>query len=79
MVCPAAMFLYYRKMSTEDKKRLGTALTQLSPEDLDKALLIVAQNNPSFEAHAEEVNLDMDAQVRAVTFSFFFFSYASNI
>lgn len=51
-----------RKMSTEEKKRLGTALTQLSSEDLDKALLIVAQNNPSFEAHAEEVNLDMDAQ-----------------
>lgn len=51
-----------RKMSTEEKKRLGTALTQLSSEDLDKALLIVAQNNPNFEAHAEEVNLDMDAQ-----------------
>ncbi|KAI5649618.1 hypothetical protein M9H77_35623 [Catharanthus roseus] len=51
-----------RKMSTEEKRRLGTALTQLSPEDLNKALLIVAQNNPSFQATAEEVDLDMDAQ-----------------
>uniref|UniRef100_A0A5B7BNN0 Putative transcription factor GTE6 isoform X2 n=1 Tax=Davidia involucrata TaxID=16924 RepID=A0A5B7BNN0_DAVIN len=51
-----------RKMSTEEKRRLGTALTRLSPEDLNKALLIVAQNNPSFQAAAEEVDLDMDAQ-----------------
>lgn len=53
----------FRKMSTEEKKNLGTALTRLSPEDLGKALEIVAANNPSFQATAQEVDLDMDAQV----------------
>lgn len=56
----------YRKMSTEEKRKLGAALTRLSPEDLSKALEIVAQNNPSFQATAEEVDLDMDAQVRSL-------------
>ncbi|KAL9456679.1 hypothetical protein AB3S75_005827 [Citrus x aurantiifolia] len=51
-----------RKMSTEEKKNLGTALTRLSPEDLCKALELVAENNPSFHATAQEVDLDMDAQ-----------------
>ncbi|KAL3536190.1 hypothetical protein ACH5RR_004651 [Cinchona calisaya] len=49
-----------RKMSTEETKRLGAALTQLSSEDLNKALLIVAQNNLNFQAAADEVFLDMD-------------------
>lgn len=61
-------------MSTEEKRRLGTALTQLSPEDLNKALLIVAQNNPSFQATAEEVDLDMDAQVSGLFFIFYMLS-----
>jgi hypothetical protein len=39
------------------------ALTRLSPEDLTKALEIVARNNPGFQATAEEVDLDIDAQV----------------
>ncbi|XP_015870529.1 transcription factor GTE1 [Ziziphus jujuba] len=51
-----------RKMSAEEKKKLGTALTRLSPEDLNKALEIVAENNPSFQATAQEVDLDIDAQ-----------------
>lgn len=50
-------------MSTEEKKALMTVLTQLSPEDLNKALLIVAQNNPNFQATGQEVDLDIDAQV----------------
>lgn len=50
-------------MSTEEKRKLGAALTRLSPEDLSKALEIVAQNNPGFQATAEEVDLDIDAQV----------------
>lgn len=54
---------YCRKMSTEDKRKLFTALTELSPEDLNKALEIVAQNNPCFQGMAEEVDLDIDAQV----------------
>ncbi|XP_040362592.1 transcription factor GTE1 isoform X2 [Rosa chinensis] len=51
-----------RKMSFDDKRRLGTALTQLSPEDLSKALDIVAQDNPEFQATAQEVDLDIDTQ-----------------
>ncbi|KAJ9545427.1 hypothetical protein OSB04_025134 [Centaurea solstitialis] len=51
-----------RKMSIEDKRNLGIALTQLSPEDLSKALDIVAQHNPSFHSTAIEVDLDIDAQ-----------------
>lgn len=50
-------------MSSEEKRSLGTALTQLSPEDLSKALEIVAETNPSFQATAQEVDLDIDAQV----------------
>ncbi|KAH7510982.1 hypothetical protein JRO89_XSUnG0231100 [Xanthoceras sorbifolium] len=52
-----------RKMTTEEKKKIGAALTRLSPDDLDKALKIVAENNPSFQATAQEVDLNMDAQV----------------
>ncbi|ONI11696.1 hypothetical protein PRUPE_4G121200 [Prunus persica] len=51
-----------RKMSSGDKRKLGTALTHLSPDDLSKALEIVAQNNPSFQPSAQEVDLDIDAQ-----------------
>lgn len=58
-------------MSAEEKKKLGTALTRLSPEDLNKALEIVAENNPSFQATAQEVDLDIDAQV-IITFLFAF-------
>lgn len=54
---------FCRKMSFDDKRRLGTALTQLSPEDLSKALDIVAQDNPEFQATAQEVDLDIDTQV----------------
>lgn len=53
----------FRKITTEEKRKLGAALTKLSPEDLTKALEIVAQSNPCFQATAEEVDLDMDAQV----------------
>ncbi|XP_019446961.1 PREDICTED: transcription factor GTE1-like [Lupinus angustifolius] len=52
----------FRKMSTLDKKILGAALTKLSPENLTKALEIVAENNPSFKFASEEVDLDIDAQ-----------------
>ncbi|KAH0990260.1 hypothetical protein GBA52_001743 [Prunus armeniaca] len=50
-------------MSTEEKRKLGVALTKLSLEDLNKALDIVAQNNPGFQAIADEVDLDIGAQV----------------
>ncbi|KAK0578247.1 hypothetical protein LWI29_007394 [Acer saccharum] len=51
-----------RKMTTDEKKKLGAALTRLSPNDLDKALKIVAEYNPSFQPTAQEVDLNMDAQ-----------------
>lgn len=51
-----------RKISIEEKINLGIALTKLSPDDLSKALEIVAQSNPLFPASAEEVELDIDAQ-----------------
>lgn len=51
-----------RKISIEEKRNLGVALTKLSPDDLSKALEIVAQNNSLFPASAEEVELDIDAQ-----------------
>lgn len=50
-------------MSTEEKRNLGIALTKLSPDDLRRALDIVAQTNPNFQANADEVDLDIDAQV----------------
>ncbi|KAL9365486.1 hypothetical protein Peur_043359 [Populus x canadensis] len=62
-----------RKMSTEEKRKLGGALTRLSPEDLTKALEIVAQNNPGFQATAEEVDLDIDAQSETTLWRLKFF------
>uniref|UniRef100_A0A7N0V5X2 Uncharacterized protein n=1 Tax=Kalanchoe fedtschenkoi TaxID=63787 RepID=A0A7N0V5X2_KALFE len=50
-----------RKISNDEKRKIGSALTKLSPENLSKALDIVAQTNPDFAATAEEVDLDMDA------------------
>ncbi|KAL3648765.1 hypothetical protein CASFOL_005168 [Castilleja foliolosa] len=51
-----------RKMSTEEKKRLGSAITRLPPEDINKALEIISQNNPTFQAIGETVEVDIDAQ-----------------
>ncbi|KAI4357224.1 hypothetical protein L6164_001186 [Bauhinia variegata] len=51
-----------RKLSTEEKKVLGTALARLTPENLSRALEIVAEGNPSFQATAREVDLVIDAQ-----------------
>ncbi|KAJ6357876.1 hypothetical protein OIU78_005671 [Salix suchowensis] len=62
-----------RKMSCEEKRKLGVALTRLSPEDLIKALEIVAQNNPGFQATAEEVDLDIDAQAESTLWRLKFF------
>ncbi|KAE9617498.1 putative chromatin remodeler Bromodomain family [Lupinus albus] len=62
-----------RKLSTEEKRKLGVALTRLSPEDLGKALAIVAENNPSFQSNVEEVDLDMDAQSESTLWRLKFF------
>ncbi|KAK6929221.1 Bromodomain [Dillenia turbinata] len=62
-----------RKISNEEKRKLGAALAQLSAEDLDKALEIVAQNNPSFQSKAEIVNLEIDAQNESTLWRLRFF------
>jgi hypothetical protein len=51
-----------RMMSVEEKRQLGESLGKLSPEDLTKALQIIAQKNPSFIPTEDEVELDIDAQ-----------------
>nr|XP_010930571.1 transcription factor GTE6 [Elaeis guineensis] len=62
-----------RKMSADEKRKLGVGLSSLSPEDLNKALEIIAQHNPSFQATAEEVDLDMDAQSESTLWRLKFF------
>ncbi|GAV71408.1 Bromodomain domain-containing protein [Cephalotus follicularis] len=62
-----------RKITTEEKRKLGAALSLLSPEDLSKALEIVAQYNPGFQATAEEVDLDIDAQSESTLWRLKFF------
>lgn len=44
----------YRRMPSGEKRWLGTPLTQLSPIDLNKELLIVAEDNPNFQATTGE-------------------------
>ncbi|GFP82834.1 transcription factor gte6 [Phtheirospermum japonicum] len=51
-----------RHISTLEKRNLGIALTKLCPEDLKKALDIIAQTNPNFQVTAQEVELDISAQ-----------------
>ncbi|MBA0750701.1 hypothetical protein Gogos_002095 [Gossypium gossypioides] len=61
------------KMSTEEKRNLGTAIARLSMEDLNKALEIIAQSNPAFQAMAEEVEIDIDAQSESTLWRLKFF------
>ncbi|KAK9093354.1 hypothetical protein Syun_028265 [Stephania yunnanensis] len=51
-----------RKMTVEEKRKLGSGLSQLSPEDLTKGLEIIAEKNSNFQPTAEEVDIDIDAQ-----------------
>ncbi|XP_057781485.1 transcription factor GTE6-like [Salvia miltiorrhiza] len=62
-----------RKMTTEEKKRLGSAITRLSPEDINKALEIIAQNDPTFQASGETVEVDIDAQSESTLWKLKFF------
>ncbi|KAK6161273.1 hypothetical protein DH2020_004654 [Rehmannia glutinosa] len=62
-----------RKMTTEEKKRLGSAMTRLSPDDINKALEIVAQNDPTFQAEGETVEVDIDAQSESTLWKLKFF------
>ncbi|XP_057755605.1 transcription factor GTE1-like [Arachis stenosperma] len=51
-----------RKLSSQEKVLLGTALPRLSPEYLIRALQIVHENNPNFQPNAEVVELDINSQ-----------------
>ncbi|KAK1324628.1 Transcription factor GTE6 [Acorus calamus] len=62
-----------RKISTEEKRKLGAGLTRLTPQDLTKALEIIAQMNPNFQASAEEVDIDMDALSESTLWKLKFF------
>jgi hypothetical protein len=62
-----------RKMTTDEKRKLGAGLCHLSPEDLSKALELVAQDSPDFQITAEEVELDMDAQSETTLWRLKFF------
>ncbi|KAI3469795.1 hypothetical protein Pfo_026458 [Paulownia fortunei] len=62
-----------RKITTEEKKRLGSAITRLSPEDINKALEIVAQSDPTFQAAGETVEVDIDAQSESTLWKLKFF------
>ncbi|XP_074556404.1 transcription factor GTE1-like [Curcuma longa] len=62
-----------RKMTTEEKRKLGVGLSTLSPEDLNMALEIIAEDNPSFQATGEVVDLDLDAQSETTLWKLKFF------
>lgn len=62
-----------RKMTTDEKRKLGAGLCHLTPDDLSKALEMVAQDNPSFQISGEEVDLDMDAQTETTLWRLKFF------
>ncbi|CAA3009198.1 Hypothetical predicted protein [Olea europaea subsp. europaea] len=62
-----------RKMSTEEKRRLSSAIAKLCPEDIDKAVEIVAQRNPDFQAAREDVEINMDAQTESTLWKLKFF------
>ncbi|KAM1253062.1 hypothetical protein ACFX2J_040997 [Malus domestica] len=48
-----------------DEEMDDRAVDLLSPEDLSKALEIVAQSDPGFQATADKVDLDIDAQTQS--------------
>lgn len=62
-----------RKFSVEEKRRLGAALARMSPENLTRALEIVAEADPTFKPAAEVVNLDIDAQSESTLWRLKFF------
>ncbi|PIN07453.1 hypothetical protein CDL12_19983 [Handroanthus impetiginosus] len=66
-------WLHFLPKVTEEKRKLGVALAKLCPEDLTKALEIVAQNNLNFQATAEEVELDINAQSESTLWRLKFF------
>uniref|UniRef100_A0A0D9WLK2 Bromo domain-containing protein n=1 Tax=Leersia perrieri TaxID=77586 RepID=A0A0D9WLK2_9ORYZ len=62
-----------RKMTADEKRKLGAGLCHLTHEDLNKALEMVAQDNPNFKITDEVVDLDMDAQSETTLWRLKFF------
>ncbi|CAI9091088.1 OLC1v1026015C2 [Oldenlandia corymbosa var. corymbosa] len=62
-----------RKLSVEEKRNIGIALSKLAPEDLSKALNIVAQDNSNFHLTDEDLDLDIDAQSESTLWRLKFF------
>ncbi|KAI5019649.1 hypothetical protein ZWY2020_044537 [Hordeum vulgare] len=60
-----------QEMVVQRCRELGAGLCHLSTEDLNQALELVSQDNPSFQTTAEEVDLDMDAQTTLWRLKFF--------
>lgn len=56
-------------MSIEEKRHLGHSLGRLPPDNLNHVIQIIAQKNPEFNATADEVEVDIDAQVCPLFFS----------
>ncbi|CAM6088210.1 unnamed protein product [Calypogeia fissa] len=51
-----------RVMSIEEKRQLGHSLGRLPADNLQRVIQIIAQKNPGFNASADEVEVDIDAQ-----------------
>eukprot|EP00850_Spirogloea_muscicola_P000108 SM000001S04510 [mRNA] locus=s1:685470:687901:+ [translate_table: standard] len=49
-------------MTVEEKRQLGHNLGKLPSQNLNHVIQIIAQKNPRFNASAEEVEVDIDAQ-----------------
>ncbi|XP_010524841.1 PREDICTED: transcription factor GTE6 [Tarenaya hassleriana] len=49
-----------RKISIEERRDIGLSMPKLSPDNLLKALDILAQGNPSFQTTEAVVNVEMD-------------------
>ncbi|KAG6395224.1 hypothetical protein SASPL_145865 [Salvia splendens] len=63
----------FHRQDEQMKKRLGTAITRLSPEDINKALEIISQNDPTFQASGDTVEVDIDAQSESTLWRLRFF------
>ncbi|RDY06062.1 Transcription factor GTE1, partial [Mucuna pruriens] len=51
-----------RKLSSPEKVELSKAFYGLNEDNLNKALQIISENDPTFQPSAQEVNLDLDDQ-----------------
>lgn len=66
-----------RRISTDEKRKIAAALDKLPVEDVDRALEIVAQYDPSFQSKGDLVDLDLDAQSESALWKLKFFVKAA--